>query len=129
MKVLIATSETQGKRKNDFFWTDEGELIMPAFTHDGETVDGPCGCKRSMSGMSSHRATTTFKVLEMPLTESELTKAVEKSLVGGGWIKPGKHDGEQVRMAVNIIKDAVEPFPHGTILERRGNMYRIRSVK
>ena len=56
MKMLVATKETQGKRRNDFCWATEGELVRFAFQCDGEAVDGRCGCRRSFCGLDSHKA-------------------------------------------------------------------------
>ena len=33
MKVLVATSETQGQRNNDFDYCVEGELVTADFLH------------------------------------------------------------------------------------------------
>ncbi len=49
MKVLTATTKTQGARKNDFCFCDEGEMVMLGSECDGETADGSCGCKRARS--------------------------------------------------------------------------------
>ena len=59
-KVLTATAATQGMRKNDFSHTEEGELVTYGLECDCEQVDGVCGCKRSLVGRSTHKATTTF---------------------------------------------------------------------
>ena len=65
MKVLVATNETQGARENDFCWTVEGELVfIPPIECGRGYVDDNCGCRRSMAGMVSWRATTTVKVVE-----------------------------------------------------------------
>jgi hypothetical protein len=65
MKVLTATSQTQGWRENDFCWTVEGELVFfPQIECGRGTIDDDCGCRRSMAGLVSHRATTTMKVTE-----------------------------------------------------------------
>ena len=40
MLFLVGTKETQGKRKNDFSWTTDGEPVMYGSECDGEKVDG-----------------------------------------------------------------------------------------
>ena len=40
MLFLVATKETQGKRKSDFSWTTDGEPVMYGAEGDGEKVDG-----------------------------------------------------------------------------------------
>lgn len=49
MKVLVATSKGQGKRSNDFCWTEEGEYASIGFIcrKDKENPDGGCGCGRA----------------------------------------------------------------------------------
>ena len=65
MKVVTATSQTQGWRDNDFCWTVEGELLFFAPLECGRgSIDDNCGCRHSMAGLWSHRATTTMKVIE-----------------------------------------------------------------
>jgi hypothetical protein len=65
MKVLTASNQTQGWRDNDFSWTVEGELVVfPPIECGRGTIDDSCGCRRSMAGLVSHRATTTIKVAE-----------------------------------------------------------------
>jgi hypothetical protein len=59
MKVFVSTKDGQGIRNNDFSWTNEGELVKFALECDGEKIDGKCGCRRSMSGFDTHKATTT----------------------------------------------------------------------
>lgn len=56
MKVMVATREGQGFRENDFSWTKENELVGFTSECDGETIDGNCGCRRSMSGFDTHTA-------------------------------------------------------------------------
>jgi hypothetical protein len=63
MNVLVATSLTQGWRDNDFCWTVEDELVaFPPLDCEGGSIDDGCGCRRSVAGVASHRATTPIKV-------------------------------------------------------------------
>ena len=66
MKVLVATSQTQGQRENDFNFCVEGELVTVGLVcaTDRYDPDGGCGCGRAFAGLNSHRATTTAKVKE-----------------------------------------------------------------
>jgi hypothetical protein len=65
MNALVTTNTTQGWRDNDFCWTVEGELVfMPPIECDSGSVDDACGRRRSMTGVASHRATTTVKVAD-----------------------------------------------------------------
>ena len=64
MKVLVATAMRQGEVDNDFCNTIEGELVRLPFI---ECDDGDqCGCTRSFTGLTSHRATTTAVILDEP---------------------------------------------------------------
>jgi hypothetical protein len=86
MKILIATKDTQGKRKNDFCFVPEGEPVIPPWiTCSNEKADDSCGCQRSMSGIFCHKATTTVKVFDAAITSEELKWAVIKSYVDAGW--------------------------------------------
>lgn len=71
MKVIVATGETQGQRKSDFSFVPEGEIVLPAEPHDDEPIDGTCGCQRSFDGIVSGKATTTAKVIDLPLTRED----------------------------------------------------------
>jgi len=134
-KVLTATAATQGMRKNDFSHTEEGELVTYGFECDGETVDGVCGCKRSLIGMSTHKATTTFKVESKELSDSELTERIRASLAESGWIGNGgpwtpEKDEEFVKAQFRDTVDLWSIFndvPDGAVLERRGDSFRVRS--
>ena len=63
MYVLVATTEHQGDRPDDFCHAVEGELVMLPIL---ECANPKCGCQRSFAGISSHRATTTAKVIDRP---------------------------------------------------------------
>ena len=81
MKVLIATKETQGRRKSDFSHTTDGELVTFGFEcdRDRNNIDGGCGCRRTMVGIKSGRGTTTFMVSELDITRDELIKRLSAS--------------------------------------------------
>jgi hypothetical protein len=127
IKALVATKETQGQRKNDFSWCDEGELVTFAFECDGETIDGSCGCRRAMAGLVSHTATTTFKVAEVEITPLEYLEAVTASNIKGWGDKPSIR--ELSRVDCNELIRLAEVFPVGTILEKRGNKIQERKIK
>jgi len=74
MKLLVATTQTQGQRQNDFCWATPGEILHFGSECDREGIDGACGCKRSLSGLDSLKATTTMIVAawKFPRTNSEI---------------------------------------------------------
>jgi hypothetical protein len=126
MNVLVATKETQGARKNDFNWCNEGELVRFAFECDGETVDGHCGCKRSMAGIDSQKATTTMKVVDMNITRQKLIELIRKSQERAGW---GIEVQEMAEEDVNELTRIANFFKAGDVLERRGNKFGHRVIK
>lgn len=91
MKVIVATSESQGERTTDYHFAIEGELIEIQEPCGRDRRAGPgevgCGCSRGFAGLSSHRATTTVRIAEIPgLTVADYVSALEASLEAGGWI-------------------------------------------
>jgi len=125
MKVLVATKETQGKRKNDFSYTDSGEPVRFAFECDGESVDGRCGCRRSMCGMNSLKATTTVQVKNEKLSLKEYKSKIQKSLQKGGWNLTEKIIADEAKELLRIANH----FPEGTVLEKRGDGFAARKTE
>jgi hypothetical protein len=122
MKVLVATKEKQGVRKNDFSWTNEGELVMFGFECDGESVDGTCGCRRSFSGFETRKATTTAKIADVKYSVDEYLRLFAESMKNAGWKRPTM-DAEACEL-LRIAND----FPMGAVLEKRGNKVQLRGV-
>lgn len=123
MKLMVATKQGQGKRKSDFTWATEGEIVIFAFECDDEGIDGGCGCKRSMSGIDSHKATTTMVIVEVNITPKELTEKILASLTSGGWtkamgLKQAKAHAQEV--ADELIKVG-NYFDIGEVIEKRGD--------
>src|SRR5262245_27740329 len=85
LPVLVATPQTQAQRRNDFCWCDEDEPVRFALACDGERVDGPCGCRRSMTGTSTLKATTTFRVELLPISRAEFVAMLKDSYRKSGF--------------------------------------------
>ncbi|HEX2314678.1 MAG TPA: hypothetical protein VHJ17_13135 [Thermomonospora sp.] len=116
MKLLTATSVTQGYRDNDFDWCVEGELVQIGVVcdRDREDPDGACGCGRAFAGLNSHRATTTAMVREVPgFTETDYVEAIRSSLQQQGY------DPGHAEHAAAELRCLVRGWPVGTIVERR----------
>lgn len=116
MKLLTATTLTQGYRDNDFDWCVEGELVHvgPVCERDGGDPDGGCGCGRAFAGLNSHRATTTAMVREVPgFTMADYVEAVRSSLEQQG------HDAGHAEHAAAELRCLVRGWHAGTIVERR----------
>lgn len=128
MKVLVSTTETQGWRKNDFCHVPEGELVTWATECDGEAVDGKCGCRRAMIGLESRCATTTFKVVDLPMSEVEYSAQLTASLKAGGWDKLFEKNDLRELVAEDQ-KDLLRMaalFPVGLVIEKRGTKIQVR---
>jgi len=124
--VFVATNETQGARENDFCFATVGELVHFALECDGETIDGPCGCHRAVAGIDSLMATTTFTVAARAMSVSDLADALERSYQASGWGSLLSRDGF-IAEARELLELAAG-FPVGTVLEKRGNAIRSRSI-
>ncbi len=128
MKVLIATTRTQGARPADYAWALDGELVYPPAVDCGAP---DCGCGRSFVGMASACSTTTAMVVDRPdIDEADLSIALVDALHRQGWLDDGWTAANET--IVDTIWDrmiaAAERFEEGTVLERRGDALVERSV-
>lgn len=115
MRVLVATSRTQGWRSSDYHCCTEGELVWIGLVcpKDRRDPDGGCGCGRGFSGMHSHRATSTAVVVDRPMSRDDFVLALADSLAQQGW---------EFRFADAIADELLNLaayFPVGTVVERR----------
>ena len=87
MKILVATSFTQGTSPDDYHYCVDGELVwlQEPCDRDKRNPDGPCGCGRGFAGAASHRATTAAMVVQSLLTRDDVVLAFRTSLSDGGW--------------------------------------------
>jgi hypothetical protein len=128
MRVLTATTETQGARDNDFDWTIEGELVCIGLVCARDQRDpdrGGCGCGRSFSGMSSHRATTTARVSDLDITRDEYLTAYAGYLESAGY---GVFTQAELAEEVDAMLDMCATWRTGEIIERRLDVLRPRSA-
>lgn len=126
MKVLVATAQTQGIRLGDYHWCVEGELVRigEVCRRDRADPDGGCGCGRGFGGLNSHRATTTARVADVPLTLGEYAEAIRSSLEQQGW---GDCPDCAEREAVDLV-DLASGWPVDTVVERRLDELTARSL-
>ena len=126
MKVFVSTKDTQGQRSSDFSWTTDGELVIFGLICDSDrrsrSADGGCGCGRSLVGMTSQKATTTFKVAETDMTRQEFHEAYAKHRVDGGWPTPD----EDYYARVDDFLAIAGSFPLGAVVEFRNGTYAMR---
>ena len=125
MNYLVATKETQGRRKNDFFWCEEGAFVNFHSECGGEMIDGECGCRRSLSQIGG-KGTTTIRVVEInDKQKDEIVSAIVKHLTDT-WKFNAK---TATKMAMDDFKELSRiagAFTVGAILERRGEVFQER---
>jgi hypothetical protein len=124
MKLLTATHQGQGDRPGDFCHATEGELVLVGLVcaRDRADPDGGCGCGRAFSGLSSHRATTTALVREVPLSVDDVRLAVGGYFATGGMGRDVLgEDGftDLVDGTVAEMVDDARLWPVGTVVGRR----------
>lgn len=119
MVYLAATRNTQGKRKNDFCNCEEGDFVNFHFECDGESVDGQCGCRRSLSAIGGG-ATTTMKVVEITEAQkNDIIASIEKHLM----VSWGCGGDEAAKIAADDfaeISRIAGSFSLGAVVEKRG---------
>ena len=123
MRVLVATTRTNGALKTDVDHCIEGELVSIDEYCDCCRIDpDSCGCGLAFSGLNSHRMTTTAQVAQVPLSESEVREAIRSSLHAGGWLDPSLCSrtvaDQLVDEAWNRIRHVATHYPVGTVLGR-----------
>ncbi len=123
---LISTKDSQGVRRSDFSWADEGEVVYFSWVCDRDAnnpnPDGGCGCGRSMVGALTGKATTTFKVAEWTGTVDQYVHHILGAMQDSGWIRSDT-DKEAIAEWTENAKEVLRIaglFPIGTVLEKRG---------
>jgi hypothetical protein len=118
MKVFVAAGPGAKKRPDDFSWTVDGELVRLAFDH----CDCPdCGCDRSVAGLASSKATTTFTVIDNPeLDTARYVEALRDAIGRQGFLADDDEDdwveelaGEQLRLAAAFTPGRVLEISRG----------------
>lgn len=124
LRVLVATRETQGQRLSDFSWVPDGELLRwdVACDRDRDNIDGGCGCRRSLAGVVSRRATTTFKVAQIDGDTETLHRIFERSYHEAGYTLTAELISE---LCADMLEIATR-YPIGTVLEKRGDVIQPR---
>ena len=129
MKVIVATSATQGTRPTDFDDCVEGELVwmLEPCPESKRNPCGACGCGRSFSGMNSHGSTTTSLVRDIPdLTIADYAKALKASFEAQGWCSCCT--SRNLDDIVEELIDLASEWPEGAVLERRLDWLHIRTL-
>ena len=127
MKILVATRETQGRRRSDFNFCEEGEPVTYGFECSNEPIDGKCGCHRSLTGFLSHKATTTFKLInDVFATKESIREAIGAKLIDEGW---GDSVADEHATITFDLYNGFSQHPIGTIIERRGAEFFVRGPR
>jgi hypothetical protein len=127
LPVLVATKATQGQRTNDFCWCDEDEPVRFGTECDGEKVDGRCGCRRSMTGLSTLKATTTMKVKQLPITRSQYVDMLKSSYDKAGF--GFALDDADIAAEADQLLSLAAAFVGVDAVEKRGNKLKSRAAK
>jgi hypothetical protein len=134
MKLLTATTQTQGQRASDFNWCVEGELVTTVILicarDEQEGPDGGCGCGRAFSGLNSHRSGTTAVVRDVPITTEDLTLAVRGYRENAGWFSLADADtvDSWITEEVEELIESAAIYPVGVVLENRSGQIGVREV-
>ena len=125
MLILAATNDTQGQRKSDFNWCEEGEPVMLGFEcdHDKNQIDGGCGCRRSWSGLKSGKAGTTCKVIESDID----VKALIVDHYVTGWHFTPEEAEDMASEDMKELTKIAEFFKLGAVIEKRGSKFQRRA--
>ena len=128
MKILTATGASQGARANDYEWTVEGELVWveEPCGWDRDDPDGGCGCGRGFFGLSSHRATTTALVRDLPMSRDDVVRALGGYYESAGY---GRFDPADLLKDVDALLALVETWEVGTVVERRLDFLGARLIR
>lgn len=125
MNVFVASTPGGTRRDDDFSYTVAGELVWGGFA----VCDCPdCGCERSMAGMASSKATTTFRVRFDPnMTRDLYRQAFRDNAIREGWIEPtSREDLAEIDAIADEHRDLAAQFEPGTELRRVKDESRLR---
>jgi hypothetical protein len=120
MKIIVATSETQGQRPGDFNFVPEGEVVIVS---DCDCLHPGCDCIRSMVGIHCGKGTTTMKVVESDLTREEYRRLIRGAKQG--YADLGVDESIFDEQADALLALAAE-FTPGAVIERDGEDFEVR---
>ncbi len=123
MKILVATTEGQGVRADDFFFAHEGDIVIIS---DCDHLHEGCGCQRSTVGGRSGKGTTTMMVVETDLTPAQFRREIIDA--NKEYILLGIQESVFTAQAVALLQLAKE-LPLGVVIERDGEDFRARAIE
>lgn len=129
MKIFVATKRTQGQRKSDFSFTEEGEAVIYPHTCDRDkksrNPDSGCGCARSMVGMITHKATTTVEVMEWGISKNQFIRDYLGTLQDAGHhvaVRSKEQRFYHKILAHDLMNNAAQ-FEVGDVVEYRNGKF------
>jgi hypothetical protein len=122
MKIIVATSETQGQRPEDFNFVPDGEIVMVS---DCDCLHAGCDCVRSMIGINSGRGTTTMKVVESDIALEEYRRLIGEANQSYGELGV---DTALFNEQAAALLDLAMQFPAGAVIERDGEDFEQRQT-
>lgn len=128
MKVLTATTRTNGQHSQDYAFCFPGELLWIPDDCDADRNQSasslPCGCSLGFGGLNSHRATTTAEVSESQISRAGVEEAIRSSLTDQGWLPPLVPLIDQQAIVDEVLEEIInitEHFPLGCVIRRNGD--------
>jgi hypothetical protein len=126
-KYVGATKKSQGWRKNDFSFVDEGEPVNFGSMCDRATPDDKCGCARAMCALDGRGSTTTVMVME---TDEEFFKLMMVDKIIEHYTKDWSYCEDTAKeMALENLEELeemAERYPVGRVIEIRGSKIQTR---
>jgi hypothetical protein len=122
MKIIVATSETQGQQPRDFNFVPDGEIVMVS---DCDCLHAGCDCVRSMVGIHCGKGTTTMKVVESDMNREAYRCLIREANQGYGEL--GVDDATFNEQAEALLVLAMQ-FPEGAVIERDGEDFEQRKI-
>lgn len=124
VKVLVATTEAQGDRADDYLSAVDGELVYVPVTGSS--------CDLAFAGMASNRGTTTAMVVErLDLQLQDLWTALSDSLERQCRVSPDGWSDDETELFRTLFQRMLATashFPIGSIIERNGDHVRRRAM-
>lgn len=89
-------------------------------------MQSECGCRRSLSGIDTSKATTTFKVVDMDITREEFAEKLTVFYNERRCMEKAKA-AQEAKEEVDELVRMANAFLEGDILEKRGNRLSLRA--
>jgi hypothetical protein len=122
VRIIVATSETQGNRPGDFNYVPEGEIVMVG---DCDCLHEGCDCSRSMVGILSKMGTTTMMVVESDLTRDDFRRQIREA---NSEFEELGVNGSVYEEQADALLDLAKEFPAGAVIERKGENFNQREI-